>query len=163
MLKETQTIWQGIVYDHLSDEDKEAYEATFARDGELPESIASSSLNEWIFKEYTIKEVLNVLMTNGITIDYGQKIGKIIHYILHLTIASVTSVRTSSPFWLYATVTRLLVLQIAAASQSHMQPITCVRLTVCVLSDGNFTSILEVAPKSKPEPEPDDWKNGMLS
>ena len=100
MLKETQTIWQSIVYDHLSDEDKEAYEATFARDGELPESIGSSALNEWIFNEYTIKEMLNVLMTNGITIDYGQKIGKIIHYVLHLTIASVTSVRTSSPFWL---------------------------------------------------------------
>ena len=71
-------IEQGIVYDELSDEDKEAYEATFARDGELPESIGSSALNEWIFNEDTIKEVLNVLMTNGITIDYGQKIGKTI-------------------------------------------------------------------------------------
>ena len=71
-------IEQGIVYDELSDEDKEEYEATFARDGELPESIGSSALNEWIFNEDTIKEVLNVLMTNGIKIDYGQKIGKTI-------------------------------------------------------------------------------------
>ncbi|MGN1051172.1 MAG: DEAD/DEAH box helicase family protein, partial [Acutalibacteraceae bacterium] len=71
-------IEQGIVYDDLSDEDKEEYEATFARDGEYPESIGSSALNEWIFNEDTIKEVLNVLMTNGIKIDYGQKIGKTI-------------------------------------------------------------------------------------
>ncbi len=71
-------IEQGIVYDDLSDEDKEAYEATFARDGEYPESIGSSALNEWIFNEDTIREVLNVLMTNGIKIDYGEKIGKTI-------------------------------------------------------------------------------------
>lgn len=71
-------IEQGIVYDDLSDEDKEAYETTFARDGEYPESIGSSALNDWIFNEDTIKEVLNVLMTNGIKIDYGQKIGKTI-------------------------------------------------------------------------------------
>lgn len=71
-------IEQGIVYDELSDEDKEAYEETFAQDGEMPESIGSSALNDWIFNEDTIKEVLNVLMTNGIKIDYGQKIGKTI-------------------------------------------------------------------------------------
>ena len=71
-------IEQGIVYDELSDADKEAYEATFTHDGEMPESIGSAALNEWIFNEDTIKEVLNVLMTNGIRIDYGQKIGKTI-------------------------------------------------------------------------------------
>ena len=71
-------IEQGIVYDDLSDADKEAYEATFTHDGEMPESIGSAALNEWIFNEDTIKEVLNVLMTNGIRIDYGQKIGKTI-------------------------------------------------------------------------------------
>lgn len=71
-------IEQGIVYDDLSDEDKEAYEATFSHDGEMPDRIGSSALNDWIFNEDTIKEVLNVLMTNGIKIDYGQKIGKTI-------------------------------------------------------------------------------------
>lgn len=71
-------IEQGIVYDDLSDEDKEEYEKTFAIDGELPDKIGSSALNDWIFNEDTIKEVLNVLMNNGIKIDYGQKIGKTI-------------------------------------------------------------------------------------
>ena len=71
-------IEEGIVYDDLSDEDKAAYEATFAEDGEVPEKIGSSALNEWIFNEDTIREVLNVLMTNGIHIDYGNKIGKTI-------------------------------------------------------------------------------------
>ncbi len=71
-------IEQGIVYDDLSEEDKEEYENTFAQDGDMPESINSSALNEWIFNKDTIREVLNVLMTNGIKIDYGQKIGKTI-------------------------------------------------------------------------------------
>ena len=72
-------IEQGIVYDELSDEDKQAYEDTFEdENGELPERIASSALNEWIFNEDTIREVLHVLMTEGLTIDYGNKLGKTI-------------------------------------------------------------------------------------
>ena len=72
-------IEQGIVYDELSEEDKETYEATFEdENGNLPESISSSALNTWIFNEDTIKQVLHILMTNGIKIDYGQKLGKTI-------------------------------------------------------------------------------------
>ena len=72
-------IEQGIVYEDLSEEDKEIYENTFEdENGELPESISSSALNEWIFNEDTIKQVLNILMTNGLKVDYGNKIGKTI-------------------------------------------------------------------------------------
>ena len=72
-------IQQGIVYDDLSEEDRQAYEDTFEdENGELPESIASSALNEWIFNEDTIRQVLHTLMTEGLTIDYGNKIGKTI-------------------------------------------------------------------------------------
>ena len=72
-------IQEGIVYDDLSDEDKETYENTFKdENGELPESIASSALNEWIFNEDTIREVLHILMTHSLKIDYGNKMGKTI-------------------------------------------------------------------------------------
>ena len=72
-------IQQGIVYDELSEEDKKLYEDTFEdENGELPESIVSSALNEWIFNKDTIREVLNILMTHGLKIDYGNKIGKTI-------------------------------------------------------------------------------------
>ncbi len=72
-------IQQGIVYDELSEADKQSYEDTFEdENGELPESIASSALNEWIFNEDTIREVLHVLMTSGLKVDYGNKIGKTI-------------------------------------------------------------------------------------
>ena len=70
-------IEQGIVYDDLSDEDKEEYENLFANeDGEMPEAIDSSALNEKIFNEDTIRKVLAILMEQGIKVDYGNKIGK---------------------------------------------------------------------------------------
>ena len=72
-------IEQGIVYDELSEEDKEEYERTFTEeDGNLPDSISSSALNTWIFNEDTIKQVLHILMEHAIKIDYGQKLGKTI-------------------------------------------------------------------------------------
>lgn len=68
---------QGIVYDDLSEEDKQIYEDTFEdENGELPESIQSNALNEWVFNKDTIKEVLHILMTKGLRIDYGEKLGK---------------------------------------------------------------------------------------
>ena len=72
-------IEEGIAYDELSEEDKAAYEETFEfEDGKLPERINSSALNTWIFNEDTIKQVLHVLMKDGLKVDYGQKIGKTI-------------------------------------------------------------------------------------
>ena len=48
---------KGITYDELSPEEKEEYEKTFAdQDGNIPESIDSSALNQWIFDEDTIKK-----------------------------------------------------------------------------------------------------------
>ena len=40
--------------------------------------IESSALNEWLFNEDTIRLALNLLMTNGLKIDYGEKLGKTI-------------------------------------------------------------------------------------
>lgn len=70
---------EGITYDQLSEEDKAAYEDTFTdENGELPEKIESSALNEWVFNEDTIREVLHILMEYGLKIDYGEKLGKTI-------------------------------------------------------------------------------------
>ena len=70
-------IEQGIVYDELSEEDKDLYEETFeSEDGELPERINSTALNTWIFNEDTIKQVIHTLMTDGLKIHYGEMLGK---------------------------------------------------------------------------------------
>ena len=70
---------QGIAYDELSDDEKEEYEELFIdENGEVPERLSSSALNEWIFNRDTIRQVLEVLMVNGIKIEYGEKLGKTI-------------------------------------------------------------------------------------
>lgn len=70
---------KGIAYDELPMEEQEEYENTFANeDGEMPESIDASALNEWLFNEDTIKKALYVLMEHGQRVDYGEKIGKTI-------------------------------------------------------------------------------------
>jgi type I restriction enzyme, R subunit len=67
----------GITYKDLSDEEKQEYEDTFAdEDGNMPESIDGSAINEWIFNEDTIRKVLQTLMTSGQKVDFGTKIGK---------------------------------------------------------------------------------------
>lgn len=72
-------IENGIVYDELSEADREIYEETFEdENGEIPEAIGSSKLNTWVFNEDTIRQVLHILMEEGLKIDYGQKIGKTI-------------------------------------------------------------------------------------
>lgn len=70
---------KGITYDELTPEEQEEYENTFAdEDGNIPESIDSSALNEWIFNQDTIKKVLHLLMQHGQRVEYGEKIGKTI-------------------------------------------------------------------------------------
>jgi len=70
---------EGITYEDLSDEDKAIYEDTFADEhGELPERIDSSALNAWVFNMDTIRQVLHILFTHGLRVDYGQKLGKTI-------------------------------------------------------------------------------------
>lgn len=69
----------GITYNELPEEEKEEYEDTFtAEDGSIPEKIERSALNEWLFNRDTIRKALNTLMTSGLKVDYGNKIGKTI-------------------------------------------------------------------------------------
>lgn len=76
---ELKFIVEGIDWEGLSPEEQEEYENTFIdEEGNLPDSIASDALNTWVFNEDTIKKVLNILMQEGIHVDYGQKIGKTI-------------------------------------------------------------------------------------
>lgn len=70
----------GITYDELSDEDKERYEEDFTDDetGELPDFIPSSKLNNFVFNKDTVDTVLQDLMTKGIKVAGGDRIGKTI-------------------------------------------------------------------------------------
>jgi type I restriction enzyme R subunit len=67
----------GIIYDELSEEDKEKYEETFD-DDEMPDFISSDKINSWLFNDDTIDKVLNIVMEKGIKVEGGDKLGKTI-------------------------------------------------------------------------------------
>lgn len=68
---------QGIHYNELTDEEKEKYEETFGdEDGNIPQGFDSDELNTWLFNRDTVDKVLVHLMTNGLKIEGGDRLGK---------------------------------------------------------------------------------------
>ncbi|OXM82461.1 DEAD/DEAH box helicase family protein [Paenibacillus rigui] len=75
----TKFLEKGITYDDLSPEDKARYEEDFTdEDGEMPEFIPSPAVNEFIFNQATVDQVLEDLMTKGIKVAGGDRLGKTI-------------------------------------------------------------------------------------
>lgn len=74
----TKIMEDGIHYDDLSDEEKEAYEETFETDDMVGDDISSSAINTWLFNTDTIDRVLKELMEKGLKIEGGDKLGKTI-------------------------------------------------------------------------------------
>lgn len=75
----TKFLDEGIKYADLSLEDKERYEADFIEDdGNVPDFIPSEKLNKFVFNENTVDIVLQDLMTRGIKVAGGDRIGKTI-------------------------------------------------------------------------------------
>lgn len=71
---------EGIKYKNLSPKEKEEYEEKFGNPetGEVPDEIDSSALDEWLFNAGTVDKVLEHLMTNGLRVEGGEKLGKTI-------------------------------------------------------------------------------------
>ncbi|MFW5883003.1 MAG: DEAD/DEAH box helicase family protein [Verrucomicrobiota bacterium] len=70
---------EGIKYDDLSDEEKEAWDALeWTEDGKIPDSISAEALNKWLFNEDTVDKVLEHVMTHGLKVDDGDRLGKTI-------------------------------------------------------------------------------------
>ncbi|WP_088227375.1 DEAD/DEAH box helicase family protein [Desulfosporosinus sp. FKB] len=75
----TKFLEKGIVYDELSDEGKARYEEDFVdEDGEMPDFIPSPAVNEFIFNQATVDMVMEDLMTKGIKVAGGDRLGKTI-------------------------------------------------------------------------------------
>lgn len=75
----TKFLAEGISYDKLSEEDKERYEEDFGdEDGNMPEYISSTDINNIVFNQDTTDKVLQSLMENGIKTGGGMELGKTI-------------------------------------------------------------------------------------
>jgi type I restriction enzyme R subunit len=71
---------EGIRYDDLSDEEKEASEAQDWGDDETdpPDAVSAEAINRWLFNEDTVDKVLETLMTHGHRVAGGDRLGKTI-------------------------------------------------------------------------------------
>lgn len=70
---------EGIAYDNLSDEEKDAWDALeWSDEGDTPDHVDANDLNKWLFNIDTVDKVLEHLMTNGIKVAGGDRIGKTI-------------------------------------------------------------------------------------
>ncbi|MDF1721117.1 MAG: DEAD/DEAH box helicase family protein [Minwuia sp.] len=69
----------GIRYDDLSDEEKERWDALDWSDGDdSPDAVSASDVNKWLFNTDTVDKVLEHLMTNGVKVQEGSRLGKTI-------------------------------------------------------------------------------------
>lgn len=75
----TQFLEKGIIYDNLSEKDKQKYEDDFTdEDGDMPEAVPPPAINNFVFNQQTVDMVLQDLMTKGIKVASGDHIGKTI-------------------------------------------------------------------------------------
>ena len=70
---------QGIRYDDLPDDEKEAWDALeWSEDGTVPTEVDPAELNKWLFNADTVDKVLEHLMTHGQRVAEGDRLAKTI-------------------------------------------------------------------------------------
>jgi len=70
---------EGITYDELSEEDKDQWDALeWDDEGTVPTQVEAEAVNRWLFNKDTVDKVLAHLMTRGLTVAGGDRLGKTI-------------------------------------------------------------------------------------
>ena len=70
---------EGIRYDDLSEADKDQWDALeWDDDGSVPDRVEAEAVNRWLFNKDTVDKVLAHLMTNGLKVAGGDRLGKTI-------------------------------------------------------------------------------------
>jgi type I restriction enzyme R subunit len=70
---------EGIKYDELPEEDKDQWDALeWDDDGGVPDRVDAAAVNKWLFNKDTVDKVLEHLMTRGLTVTGGDRLGKTI-------------------------------------------------------------------------------------
>jgi type I restriction enzyme R subunit len=70
---------EGIKYDDLSEDDKDQWDALeWDDEGTVPDRVEAEAVNKWLFNKDTVDKVLEHLMTRGIKVAGGDRLGKTI-------------------------------------------------------------------------------------
>lgn len=72
---------EGITYDDLSTDEQELWDALeWDEEGTVPDRVEAAALNAWLFNEDTVDKVLAHLMTHGVRVAGGDRLGKTITF-----------------------------------------------------------------------------------
>jgi type I restriction enzyme R subunit len=70
---------EGIKYDELSEDDKDQWDALeWDDEGTVPDRVEAAAVNKWLFNVDTVDKVLAHVMTRGLTVAGGDRLGKTI-------------------------------------------------------------------------------------
>ncbi len=70
---------EGIKYDDLSDDEKDEWDALDWDTGDgAPDRVEAEAVNKWLFNKDTVDKVLEHLMTKGVKVAGGDRLGKTI-------------------------------------------------------------------------------------
>lgn len=70
---------EGIKYNDLSEEDKDQWDALdWDEESGAPDHVEAEAVNKWLFNKDTVDKVLSHLMTRGLTVAGGDRLGKTI-------------------------------------------------------------------------------------
>jgi len=70
---------QGIKYEELSEDDKDQWDALEWDEEEgVPDRVEAEAVNKWLFNKDTVDKVLEHLMTKGVSVAGGDRLGKTI-------------------------------------------------------------------------------------
>ena len=70
---------QGINYNELSESEREEWDALeWDAEGSAPDRVEAEALNKWLFNKNTVDRVLEHLMTRGLKVAGGDRLGKTI-------------------------------------------------------------------------------------
>jgi len=70
---------EGIRYDDLADDEKEAWDAAeWGEEDGPPDGVDAQAVNKWLFNADTVDKVLERLMTRGQKVEGGDRLGKTI-------------------------------------------------------------------------------------
>jgi len=69
---------EGIRYNALSEEEKDQWDALEWGEEEIPREVGGEAINKWLFNKDTVDKVLEHLMTRGLKVAGGDRLGKTI-------------------------------------------------------------------------------------
>jgi type I restriction enzyme R subunit len=70
---------EGITYNDLSDDDKDQWDALeWGEEDGVPDRVEAEAVNKWLFNKDTVDKVLAHLMTRGVRVAGGDRLGKTI-------------------------------------------------------------------------------------